>query len=222
MLPGESSTAGEGLRDMSQRILHKIRNRLSPTYFYSQMNYWADRWDLDEATCPCDIHFNEWVADRELTNSTFYHFGSGNHHAIGIDQAQNGSGNRVFAITASIDEYRSYIKLVTRSPAIAKSYLLYFGDIYLTNPHLLPSFDAVTLFHLCEFSDQDADGYGGLADLDLLNLMTDKVRIGGCVLFYTGSFAYQKARGVIEQWKRMRKVEQREQFKSLVVYSRAQ
>ena len=93
----------------------------------------------------------------------------------------------MFGITASIDEYRSYIKLVTRKPEISRSYLVYFGDIYLTNPHLLPSFDAATLFHLCEFSKADTagDGYGALADLDLLNLMTDKVRAGGYLLFFS-------------------------------------
>lgn len=202
---------------MNPRILYKIRNRLSPTYFYSQMNYWADRWDLDEATCPCDIHFNEWVAARQLTDSTFYHFGTGNHHAIGIAQAQNRTGNRVFAITASIDEYRSYIKLVTRQPEIARQYVAYFGDIYLTNPHLLPGFDAVTLFHLCEFSNPDG-GYAGLADLDLLNMMTDKLRADGHVLFYTGSFAYQKARDVIAAWTRQRDVAEVEAFRSLLVY----
>jgi hypothetical protein len=203
---------------MSQRLLHKIRNRLSPTYFQAQMNYWADVWDLDEATCPCDIHFNEWVAAKGLTDSTFYHFGTGNHHAIGIEQAQNGSGNRVFAITASIDEHRSYIKLVTRQPEISRSYLAYFGDIYLTNLNLLPSFDAVTLFHLCEFSKQEPNGYPGLDDLELLNLMTDRLRAGGHVLFYTGSFAYAKARDVIAHWRELRGVEEAEAFKSLLVY----
>jgi hypothetical protein len=209
---------------MVERLLHKIRNRLSPTYFNARMNYWADTWDLDEDQCPCDIHFNEWVASRRLTDSTLYHFGTGNHHAIGVHQAENGSNNRVFGITASIDEYRSYIKLVTRKPEISRSYLVYFGDIYLTNPHLLPSFDAATLFHLCEFSKADTagDGYGALADLDLLNLMTDKVRAGGYLLFYTGSFAYEKAKRVIDGWRPSRGVEEAEQFKSLLVYRKAQ
>jgi hypothetical protein len=95
---------------------------------------------------------------------------------IGVEQARNGSNNRVFGITASTDEYRSYIKLVTRSPEIARTYVVYFGDIYLTNPHLLPRFDVATLFHLCEFSKaQTSERYGGLSDRDLLDLMTDKV-----------------------------------------------
>jgi hypothetical protein len=162
---------------MDMRILHKIRNRLSPTHFFSEMNYWADRWDLHEDECPCDIHFNEWVAARDITGSTFFHFGTGNHHVIGTRQAENGSNNRVLAITASIDEYKSYIKLVTRSPWIARSYLAYFGDIYLANPHLFPRFDAVTLFHLCEFSRPEAR-HGELSDTALLDLMTDRVRIG--------------------------------------------
>jgi hypothetical protein len=204
---------------MNLRVLHKVRNRLSPTYLHSRMHYWADRWDLDERQCPCDVHFNAWVCGTGLTNSTFYHFGTGNHHAIGVEQARNGSNNRVFGITASTDEYRSYIRLVTRNPEIARTYVVYFGDIYLTNPHLLPRFDVATLFHLCEFSTaQTSERYGGLSDRDLLDLMTDKVLPGGYLLFYTGSFAYEKTRRVIDEWRRVRDVEEVEPFKTLRVY----
>ena len=30
-----------------------------------KMNTWSTRWDLDEAQCPCDVHFNDWIADQE-------------------------------------------------------------------------------------------------------------------------------------------------------------
>jgi hypothetical protein len=187
------------------------------------MNYWADTWDLDADQCPCDLHFNEWIADKRLTNSTIYHFGTGNHHVIGIDQAQNGSNNRVFGITASIDEYRNYIRLVTREPEIARSYLAYFGDVYLTNPALLPTFDVATLFHLCEFSKhKTADsGYRALTDFELLNVITDKVRPGGHLLFYTGSFAYDRANRILGDWRGAQPVVAVEPFKSLVVYRKS-
>ena len=29
-----------------------------------KMNTWDAKWDLDEAQCPCDVHFNEWIAAR--------------------------------------------------------------------------------------------------------------------------------------------------------------
>jgi hypothetical protein len=67
-----------------------------------QMNYWTDKWDLHEDVCPCDVHFNEWVKDQGLTNKTIFHFGTGTHHVVGVEQARNGSNNAVIAITASI------------------------------------------------------------------------------------------------------------------------
>src|SRR5205807_4079460 len=102
------------------------------------MNYWNSKWDLNETQCPCDVHFNDWIDARGLTCKSIYHFGTGMHHIVGIRQAANRASNAVFAITASPDEYEAYVKLATEQPQIAKSYLVYFGDIYLTNPRLLP------------------------------------------------------------------------------------
>ena len=132
----------------------------------SKMNYWTDKWDLHEDVCPCDVHINEWLAEKGHKNKLIYHFGTGTHHVVGIEQAQNGSGNAVVAITASIEEYQAYIKLVAENAQVAKSYLAYFGDIYLTNPRLLPDFDVVTMVHLCEFffPNTDSAEYGGLTD----------------------------------------------------------
>ena len=88
---------------------------------------------------------------RRSSNKLIYHFGTGTHHVVGKEQAKNGSGNMVFGITASIEEYDAYIKLVAENSRVAKNYVAYFGDIYLTNPKLLPDFDVVTMVHLCEF-----------------------------------------------------------------------
>src|SRR4029078_13304372 len=75
-----------------------------------KMNFWDAKWDLDEAQCPCDIHFNQWLQAEKITGKTIYHFGPGTHHIVGLTQAANGSGNAVFAITASPTEYDTYIK----------------------------------------------------------------------------------------------------------------
>src|SRR5436190_1399979 len=114
-----------------------------------KMNFWDAEWPLIVEVCPCDVHFNEWVAKQKLKGKTIYHFGTGTHHVVGIEQARR--NNRVFAITASKQEYEAYVKLVTENAPVAKNYLAYFGDIYLSNPALLPELDVVTLFHLCEF-----------------------------------------------------------------------
>jgi hypothetical protein len=183
-----------------------------------KMNIWDDKWDLDVDVCPCDVHFNDWIEAQKLTGKTIYHFGTGTHHVVGIRQAENGSGNRVFAITASKGEYDSYIDLVSANAPVAKCYLAYFGDIYLSDRRLLPDFDVVTMFHLCEFSDYDADAYGGLTDRALLDLMTGRLRPGGHMLFYRNSMGFDRAEGVIADWAKGSAVERVGEYKTLSVY----
>ncbi len=183
-----------------------------------KMNYWGEKWDLHVDICPCDAYFNEWVEAKKLTGKTFYHFGTGTHHIIGLRQAE--LGNAVFAITASKEEYDSYVALVTENSLVAKSYLAYFGDIYLSNPRLLPDFDAVTMFHLCEFSHPNTASaeYGGTTDRGLLDLMTDKTRPGGHILFYTKSNGWMASETIIPVWEERQPVERVDDFKTLRVY----
>ena len=183
-----------------------------------KMNYWDEKWNLQASVCPCDVHFNEWVVSRKLTAKNIYHFGTGTHHIVGLRQAE--LGNRVFAITASKEEYESYIALVTENPRVAKSYLAYFGDIYLTNAKLIPDLDVVTLFHLCEFFHENtaSAAYGGITDGALLDLMTDKTRVGGHILFYRGSIAYGETKPIIAAWEKKRRVEPLAAFKTLQIY----
>jgi hypothetical protein len=185
-----------------------------------KMNFWDAKWDLDEAQCPCDIHFNDWIEAEKLTGKTIYHFGTGKHHLVGLRQAGNGSNNAVFGITASPEEYDAYIKLVTARPQISKSYLCYFGDIYLTNPRLLPELDIVALFHLGEFIHETTTSpeYGGVSDLALTRLLLKKTRPGGNLLIFTGSFAHDKAEAVAAQLEQAGEVAFVGAFKTLLVY----
>jgi hypothetical protein len=187
-----------------------------------KMNYWTDKWDLHEDVCPCDVHFNQWVAREKIRGKLIYHFGTGTHHVIGKTQATNGTGNAVFAITASIEEYQAYIQLVTENSHVNKGYLAYFGDIYLSNPSLLPEFDVVTMFHLCEFffPNTASAEYGGLTDRTMLDLFTDKTRTDGHILFYTRSIGFDKAKSVIAGWEKEKPVERVGEFKTLLVYRR--
>jgi hypothetical protein len=184
------------------------------------MNFWDSKWDLDEKQCPCDIHFNDWVKAEKLTGKTIYHFGTGTHHIIGIEQATNGANNVVFGITASPEEYRTYIQLVTERPQISKSYLCYFGDIYLTNPRLLPAFDIVALFHLGEFIDESTTTpqYGGLGDLGLTRALLANTRPGGKVLIYSESFAHDRAEAVADEMVKAKEIAYVGKFEKLVVY----
>jgi hypothetical protein len=185
-----------------------------------KMNYWTDKWDLHEDICPCDVQFNDWMKEQGLKDKIVYHFGTGTHHVIGIDQATNGSGNVVFAITASIEEYEAYIKLVSENAKVSKNYLAYFGDIYLSNARLLPDFDVVTMFHLCEFffPNTASKEYGGFTDRQMLDLYTDKTRSGGYVLFYMGSMGWDKTRDMLPAWEKAKGMQKVGEFKRLLVY----
>ena len=179
-----------------------------------------DKWDLHPDICPCDVQFNEWIGTRNIVNQTIYHFGTGNHHVVGFTQTQNGSGNRVFAITASPQEYATYIEEVSKNPAVAKNYLCYFGNVYRTNAHFVPELDVATLFHLSEFyyPERATPEHGGVDDAQLLDLITDRTRVGGHILFFTRSKDFDLAEPIIAAWEKTRAVERLPDFKLLAVY----
>ena len=186
----------------------------------AKLNYWPDKWDLHPDICPCDVHVNEWLAAQKMTGKLIYHFGTGTHHVVGKEQAVNGSGNTVLGITASMPEYEAYMKLVAVDARVAKSYVAYFCDIYLTNPKLLPDFDVVTMVHLCEFFHENTTSkeYGGADDRGVLDIFTAKTKPGGHILFYTKSIGFDKAQPVIEKWAKEAPVTSVGEFKTLAVY----
>jgi|SoiMethySBSTD1v2_1073268.scaffolds.fasta_scaffold1057671_2 hypothetical protein len=170
---------------------------------------------------PCDLDLIEWLDQQRITDAAIYHFGTGGHHYVGVECAKPERRNSVFGITASPQEYENFVQLVTGRPEVLRYYNALFGDIYLLNEKLLPGFDLVTLFHLCEFRGPQTDAYGGMTDLAVTNLLTDKTRPGGHVLFYTGSFAFEKAKPVIAQWEKERPVKRIGEYKSLLIYRKA-
>ena len=187
------------------------------------LHYWDAYWDLREKECPCDVHFVEWLDKNRITDSTIYHFGTGGHHFVGVECASPKRRNAVLGITAAPQEYEKYVELAIQRPDVLRYYNAVFGDIYLLNEALLPTFDAVTLFHLCEFRGEKNDAYGALTDLEVTTLLTDKTRPGGHILFFTTSFAFNwdgpmSGKRVIAQWEKERDVERVGEFKSLLVY----
>lgn len=185
-----------------------------------RMNHWHMKWDLHEDICPCDVHFNDWLTHAGVRESTIYHFGSGTHHVVGAVQAKNGSGNRVFAVTASKGELDAYVDLVNGSAEVARAYVCYYGDVYLTNPQFLPPLDVASLFHLCEFSNEETGTptYGGVDDRGLLDLITQRTRPGGHILFYEGSNGFEKSKPLIRDWVARGAADPVETFKTLTVY----
>jgi hypothetical protein len=185
------------------------------------LNIWDVNWYLDEKQCPCDVHFLEYLEAQGITGASIFHFGTGGHHIVGIRTAENGSNNAVLGITASPQEYNDYVKLVIERPDVGRTYKVFFGDIYQLDARLLPPLDIVTLFHTGEFRTEQNDEYGALTDLEVADLLVDKMRAGGRVLFYSGSFAFDKAEQVASELARRGRIEPAPPFKSLRVFHKA-
>jgi hypothetical protein len=182
----------------------------------TRLNYWNATWSLDEAQCPCDMHFVEYLKEKQVREAAIFHFGSGNHHIVGLKAAED--NNAVLSITASPQEYDDYVELLIQNPRLGHTYKAYFGDIYQLDPRLLPEFDYVTLFHVGEFRTPDNDSYGALTDLEMTLVLADRVKAGGEMLFYTGSFAYDKAEAVAAELVKLRPFEPATDYKSLKIH----
>jgi hypothetical protein len=184
------------------------------------LHVWDEYWDLRVGECPCDVHFLEFLEEKGTENAVIYHFGSGGHHVIGLECARAGKGNVVMSITASPREYDGYVKLLTERPEVSHSYVCYFGDIYTFNGRLMPEFDLVTIFHLCEFRSEKNDSYGGISDAEVLRRLVAKTKPGGLILFYKGSFAWDNARKIVERAAAAGLIEPAGEFKTLPIYRR--
>ena len=184
----------------------------------STMHVWPDAWGFRVAECPCDLHLTDYIKERALSDLTLYHFGTGDHHHVGITQGEAKTRNSVIGITASTGEYESYIQLMIRRPELSRWYHVSFGDIYMLNPQMLPNLDLVTLFHLCEYRTEKNDAYGALTDAEVLQLLFGKLRPGGLMMFYPGSYAFAEAKPIIDAWAEASAVEFVEKYKTLLIY----
>lgn len=181
-----------------------------------KLNYFNGTWSLDEAQCPCDVHFLEYLKQKRVRDAAIFHFGTGNHHIVGLKAAED--NNAVLSITASPQEYDDYVELLIGNPRLGHTYKAYFGDIYQLDARLLPEFDYVTLFHVGEYRTPDNDSYGALSDLEITLVLADRVKPGGEILFYSGSYAYDKAQAVAAELVQARPFAPAADFKSLRVF----
>lgn len=184
----------------------------------NKLNYWNQTWSLDEAQCPCDLHLVQYLEEKGVKDASIFHFGTGNHHIVGLEAAK--ANNAVLGITASPQEYDDYVELLIKNPRLGHTYKAYFGDIYQLDPRLLPAFDYAALFHVGEFRTPDNDSYGALTDLEMTLIMADKLRPGGEVMFYTGSFAYDKAEGVARELIKVRPFAPAPDYKTLKIFKK--
>lgn len=187
-----------------------------------RLHFWDAYWDFRAKECPCDEDFVAWLDAGRVTDAAIFHFGTGGHHHVGIECARADRRNSVLGITASPQEHDAFVRLAIERPEVLRYYNAVFGDIYLLNRHLLPVFDVVTLFHLCEFRGPANDAYGGLTDLEVAAVLTERLRPGGHILYFPGSYAWDRAndsaKDVVAAWEAGRPVERVGAFRSIVVY----
>ena len=183
----------------------------------TKLNYWNETWSLDEVQCPCDIHFVDYLQETKAKDAAIFHFGTGNHHIVGLKLAANGSNCAVLGITASPQEYDDYVDLLIKNPRLGHTYKAYFGDIYQLDGRLLPPFDYVTLFHAGEYRTEANDSYGALTDREVALVLADKIKPGGEMLFYSGSFAYDQAEAIAKELVREHPFDPAPDFKSLKI-----
>lgn len=186
------------------------------------LHFWDAYWDHRPAECPCDQDFVAWLDEREVRDAAIFHFGTGGHHHVGIECARADRRNAVLGITAAPKELDTFVQLAIARPEVLRHYNVLFGDIYLLNRRLLPVFDVVTLFHLCEFRGEKNDAYGGLTDLDVTRLLADHLRPGGHMLFFPGSYAWDRAndsaKDVVAAFEAEGGVERVGAFRSVLAY----
>jgi hypothetical protein len=186
----------------------------------AMLQIWDVDWSLDEAQCPCDIHLVEWLRKTGVEGASLFHFGTGGHHHVGLDNLERGSPNDILGITASPKEFQTFIKLAIERPRLSRCYQVLFGDIYLLNTRLLPRFDVVTLFHLCEFRGDSQDAYGALTDREVVDRLLGLMAPGGRIMFFAGSFAYDKAEAIAGELVREGALGPAQAYKSLRIHTK--
>ena len=186
-----------------------------------RLNISDEAWPLRVDLCPCDTDFVAWLKARRIAGRTVFHFGTGSHHIVGVENARLKRPNRVLGVTASPAEYESYMALVSADPALAISYKALFLDIYTLDAGLLPEFDVVTLFHLCEFYDPVRSAYAPLDDRKLVKLFLDRLAPKGHIVFYLGSNGRDAMLRLVDQFIAAGKLAVAERVGALLVCTRA-
>ena len=194
-------------------LKERVLRRLAP----SRMSVVPYNWPLLPELCPCDVNFCSYLSERRIARNRFFHFGSGGHHLIGLCNWRHSLQNEILAVTASPAELRRYVRLVTRDHSKGKHYKVLFADIYDLGGASLPTFDVVTLFHLCEFAPS-AGRPRRMDDAGVLELFRSKLADDGRLLFYEDSFARPAALPIIEGAVADGRIRFEERYKGLVVF----
>ncbi|MDJ0676689.1 MAG: hypothetical protein QNJ36_15140 [Calothrix sp. MO_167.B42] len=195
--------------------------RPSAPYLVGMSFYQAkSSWMLKPDSCSCDIQFVEYLKQFNIQGKSIVHFGTGEHHFIGLQNQTFDKPNEILGITASAPEHQSYVQLVLKNPELAKYYKVLFVDIYTLTANTLPNLDIVTLFHLCEFYVPERAPLIHQNDESLLELFLDKLNPGGKVFFYSGSNEWELAQPIIQAFEAEGKIKQIDEYKTLLIYEK--
>ncbi len=208
---------------MLREVLHVKGLIARPTLPYEVgMSYYqlTSSWGLQPEVCPCDLQFCEYLQQTGTMGKSIFHFGTGSHHIIGLENQKLDCPNEVMGITASLPEHQAYAELVLQDAALAKYYKVLFADIYTLTDSNLPSLDIINLFHLCEFYNSDNAALIHHNDESLLQLFLDKLKADGKILFYNGSLAWERStRALVQSFEETGKINRVGEYKNLLIYA---
>lgn len=207
-----------------QKIVYGAKIRRPKTPHVVGMKFFQEHsvWVLDADRCPCDLEFIDYLQEFNIQGKSIFHFGTGEHHIIGLENQQHGLNNEIMGITAAAPEHSSYVNFVVKNPELAKYYKVLFADIYTLTANSLPEFDIVNLFHLCEFYLPENSKFTHHCDRTLVQLFLDKLKPDGKILFYPGSFAWSEAEKVVEEFTQTGKIRKVGEYKHLWIYEKCE
>jgi hypothetical protein len=168
--------------------------------------------------CPCDKDFFDYLVDSKIKPSAVFHFGTGDHHHIGLKNLELKRNHTIYGITAAVSEMKTYMQHVLNNPQLSHHYKVLFTDIYCLNSTDLSTFDYVNLFHLCEFTLENSTSDVLYNDAGLIELMLKHLKEDGRFVFYRHSAAAEKAKKVINTFVQQNVLTYTHSFKSLDFY----
>lgn len=177
-------------------------------------------WKLQLDICPCDGELVEYLEKNQIYSQSIFHFGTGYHHLLGIENQKFDKPNEIFAITACVKEHEAYIKLCNQDHTIAKYYKVLYGDIYTLTEKSLSKFDLISLFHVGEFYLPEEANFIHHNDRSLVNLFLNRLNDGGKILFYTKSLGWEQTKAIIQDLESQKKIHLVDQYKTLLIYEK--